>query len=97
MVIDVESKADKTSNDGRFKFLDKSFVAGDASEPRYDEESMAKKGIVVVTVNYPLGVFGFLALPELSKEAAYKASGNYGLLDQNATLKWCKKYHNFLR
>src|SRR6056297_3956103 len=63
-------------------------VAGDASEPRYDGESMAKKGIVVVTTNYRLNIFGFLAHPELSKEADYNASGNYGLLDQNAALKW---------
>jgi para-nitrobenzyl esterase len=67
------------------------FVAGDASEPRYDGESMAKKGIVVVTVNYRLNIFGCLALPELSAEAPYKASGNYGLLDQVAALKWVQK------
>lgn len=66
-------------------------VAGDASEPRYDGESMAKEGIVVVTTNYRLNVFGFLAHPELSDEASYKASGNYGLLDQNAALKWVNK------
>lgn len=72
-------------------FFGGGFAAGDASEPRYDGESMAKKGIVVVTVNYRLGIFGFLALPELSKEAPYKASGNYGLLDQNAGLKWVQK------
>lgn len=66
-------------------------VAGDASEPRYDGESMAKKGIVAVTVNYRLNVFGFLAHPELSSEASYKGSGNYGLLDQNAALKWVKE------
>jgi para-nitrobenzyl esterase len=64
------------------------FVAGDASEPRYDGESMAKKGMVVVTANYRLNIFGFLALPELSKESPYKASGNYGMLDQVAALKW---------
>jgi para-nitrobenzyl esterase len=63
-------------------------VAGDASEPRYDGRSMAKKGMVVVTTNYRLNIFGFLAHPELSKEASYKASGNYGLLDQNAALQW---------
>ncbi|WP_133671667.1 carboxylesterase/lipase family protein [Maribacter caenipelagi] len=66
-------------------------VAGDASEPRYDGESMAKEGIVVVTTNYRLNIFGFLAHPELSTEASYKASGNYGLLDQNAALKWVNK------
>jgi len=66
-------------------------VAGDASEPRYDGESMAKKGIVVVTCNYRLNVFGFLAHPELTAEAPYKASGNYGMLDQSAALKWVQK------
>jgi para-nitrobenzyl esterase len=64
------------------------FVAGDGSEPRYDGASMTTKGIVVVTVNYRLGVFGFLAHPELSREAPYHASGNYGLLDQSAALHW---------
>ncbi|NNE77413.1 MAG: carboxylesterase family protein [Pricia sp.] len=63
-------------------------VAGDASEYRYDGESMAKKGMVVVTTNYRLNIFGFFAHPELSAEAPYGASGNYGLLDQNAALQW---------
>jgi para-nitrobenzyl esterase len=65
-------------------------IAGDASEPRYDGHTMAKKGIVVVTCNYRLNVFGFLAHPELSAEAPYKASGNYGFLDQQLALKWVK-------
>jgi para-nitrobenzyl esterase len=64
------------------------FVAGDASEYRYDGESMARKGIVVVNPNYRLNIFGFLAHPELSSEAPYNASGNYGLLDQLAALRW---------
>ena len=66
-------------------------VAGDASENRYDGESMAKKGMVVVTTNYRLNVFGFLAHPELTEEAPYKASGNYGVLDQNMALQWVSK------
>jgi para-nitrobenzyl esterase len=64
------------------------FVAGDGSEPRYDGESMARRGIVALTVNYRLGVFGFLAHPELTKESPQHASGNYGLLDQCAALRW---------
>jgi para-nitrobenzyl esterase len=66
------------------------FVAGSADEPRYDGENMARKGIVVVTVNYRLGIFGFFAHPELTKEAHYHASGNYGLLDQSAALHWVR-------
>ena len=65
--------------------------AGDASEPRYDGESMAKKGIVVITCNYRLNIFGFFVHPELSAETSYKSSGNYGLLDQLAALKWVQK------
>ncbi|MDB5063011.1 MAG: carboxylesterase [Mucilaginibacter sp.] len=67
------------------------FLAGDGSERRYDGESMAKRGIIALTVNYRLGVFGFLAHPELTKESAHQSSGNYGLLDQNAALLWVQK------
>jgi para-nitrobenzyl esterase len=67
------------------------YVAGDGSEPRYDGESMARKGIVALTVNYRLGVFGFFAHPELTKESPHHASGNQGLLDQAAALQWVQK------
>lgn len=64
------------------------FAAGDGSEPRYDGASMAQKDIVVITANYRLGIFGLLSLPELSKENAYSASGNYTFMDQAAALQW---------
>lgn len=67
------------------------FIAGDGSEPRYDGESMAKKGIVTLTVNYRLGIFGFFSHPELTAESPNHSSGNYGYLDQNAALKWVQK------
>ncbi|MFL5618951.1 MAG: carboxylesterase/lipase family protein [Gemmatimonadaceae bacterium] len=66
------------------------FVAGDGSEPRYDGESMAKRGIVVVTTSYRLGVFGFFSHPELTAESAHHASGNYSLMDQGAALQWVR-------
>lgn len=66
-------------------------VAGDASEPRYDGEAMAKKGIIVITCNYRLNIFGNFAHPELSAESPHKVSGNYGYFDQLAALKWVNK------
>ena len=66
------------------------FVAGDGSEPRYDGESMAKRGIVVVTTSYRLGVFGFFSHPELTAESPHHASGNYTLMDQAAALHWVR-------
>jgi para-nitrobenzyl esterase len=64
------------------------FQNGDGSEPRYDGESMARKGVVAVTLNYRTNVFGFFSHPELTRESPNKASGNYGLLDQVAALRW---------
>ena len=64
---------------------------GGTSVPIYDGEGLAKKGLLVVTINYRVGVMGFLALPELSKESGHNASGNYGLLDQIAGLKWVQR------
>jgi para-nitrobenzyl esterase len=67
------------------------FVTGDSSESRYDGENLAKKGVIVVIPNYRLGVFGFFAHPDLTKESPIKTSGNYGLLDQVAALQWVSR------
>ncbi|MPZ18327.1 MAG: carboxylesterase family protein [Luteitalea sp.] len=67
------------------------FVAGDGSEPRYDGESMAQKDIVVVTMSYRLGIFGFFAHPELTKASPHQASGNYALMDQAQALRWVQQ------
>ena len=66
------------------------FQAGAADEARYDGATMARKGVVSITVNYRLGAFGFLAHPELSKESGH-GSGDYGLLDQAAALAWVRR------
>jgi para-nitrobenzyl esterase len=66
------------------------FMAGGTSEPRQDGENLARRGVVVVSMNYRLGVFGFLAHPELTKESDRRASGNYGLMDQRAALDWVR-------
>jgi len=72
-------------------FIGGGYVAGDASELRYDGASLARRGIVVVTANYRLGVFGFLAHPELTRESPHHASGDEGLLDQVAALEWVRR------
>ncbi len=66
------------------------FVAGSSSEPRQDAGNLSKKGVLIVSFNYRMGIFGFFSLPELTKESGHNASGNYGLLDQIAALKWVK-------
>lgn len=65
------------------------YVEGSTAVPVYDGENLARRGVLVVTVNYRLGVFGFLAHPELTREA--DRSGNYGALDQVAALQWVQK------
>src|ERR1700758_1776264 len=64
------------------------FVAGGTSEPRQDGHNLAQHGVVVVSMNYRLGLFGFFAHPELAAESEKKAAGDYGLLDQVAALEW---------
>jgi len=67
------------------------FQNGDGSERRYDGERMARKGIVAVSLNYRTNIFGFFVHPELTGESPHHASGNYGLLDQVAALRWVQK------
>ncbi|MBZ5625033.1 MAG: carboxylesterase family protein [Acidobacteriia bacterium] len=62
--------------------------AGAATDPLFDGESLARHGVVLVTGQYRLGVFGFFAHPDLTKESPHHVSGNYGLLDQIAALRW---------
>ena len=63
-------------------------INGSASTPLYSGKNLAKQDAIVITSNYRLGALGFLAHPELTKEADYKSSGNYGLLDMIAALQW---------
>jgi para-nitrobenzyl esterase len=66
------------------------YQAGASNEPRHDGVRLARNGVVLVTINYRLGVFGFFAHPALSSEGARGGSGNYGLLDMVAALQWVK-------
>ena len=63
---------------------------GSSASRLFDGEHLAQRGVVVVSINYRLGILGFLAHPELSAESPQHVSGNYGLLDQIAALKWVK-------
>src|SRR5579863_2841212 len=64
------------------------FVAGSTSEGRQNGYQLAQRGVIVVSMNYRLGVFGFFVHPDLAKESGHNAAGNYGLMDQLAALQW---------
>lgn len=64
---------------------------GAASQPEFDAAAWARQGVVAVSVNYRVDVFGFMAHPELTAESGTQSSGNYALLDQIAALKWVQK------
>lgn len=66
------------------------FAAGATSEPRQDGANLSRKGVVVVSMNYRLGIFGFFSHPELTSESGHNASGNYGLMDQLEALRWVR-------
>ncbi|UHG89416.1 carboxylesterase/lipase family protein [Spirosoma oryzicola] len=67
------------------------FSSGGSAVPIYDGEALARKGVIFVSINYRVGIFGFFAHPDLSKESSTKTSGNYGLLDQIAALQWIQR------
>ena len=67
------------------------FVSGGSGVPIYDGEALAQQGVVFVSINYRVGLFGFFAHPALTRESEHQASGNYGLMDQLAALKWVQK------
>ena len=67
------------------------FTGGSGGQAWYDGENLASKGPVIVTLNYRLGALGFLAHPELAKEAGHPGSGNYGMMDAIAALQWVKR------
>ncbi len=67
------------------------FIAGATSEPRQDGGNLSKRGVLVVSMNYRMGIFGFFSHEELDKESGRNASGNYGLLDQVAALQWVQR------
>lgn len=67
------------------------FTNGFGHEIEFDGSAMAKKGVILVTINYRLGLLGFMAHPLLTAENGGKGSGNYGLWDQYAAIKWVKK------
>jgi para-nitrobenzyl esterase len=66
------------------------FQAGATSEPRQDGGMLSRRGVMVVSLNYRMGVFGYFSHPELAAESGRNASGNYGLLDQAAALRWVR-------
>jgi para-nitrobenzyl esterase len=84
----------KTADERRAVFVyihGGAYYGGSGEIKVYDGEGLAKKGVVVVTINYRVGVFGFLAHPELTAESPHRASGNYGLMDQIAALRWVRR------
>ena len=64
---------------------------GSGSQSTYDGTSLAAHGVILVTINYRLGVLGFFSHPELTAESPHHSTGNYGLLDQLAALEWVKE------
>jgi len=72
-------------------------TAGSGEAAAFDQRTLVARGLVLVTVNYRLGALGFMVHPELVRESPHHASGNYGLLDQIAALRWVARQHREVR
>ena len=92
LTVNIWTKADSTQGKSPVMVFvyGGGFINGSGSHPLYDGEAFARKGVVLVTFNYRSGVFGFLAHPLLTRESPHNSSGNYGLLDIIAALRWVK-------
>jgi para-nitrobenzyl esterase len=91
LTLNVWAPADAKNAPVFFWIHGGALVGGSSAEGMYDGAKLAAHGVVVVSINYRVGVFGFLAHPELSAESPQGISGNWGILDQIAALKWVKQ------
>lgn len=86
--LNIWAPANATNAPVYFWIFGGRFEGGSGTVKTYDGTGYASKGIIVVTINYRLGPFGYLATPSLTEESAHNSSGNYGILDQQLALKW---------
>lgn len=91
LTLNIWAPADARNAPVFFWIYGGALTSGASREPLYDGARLAAQGIIVVSINYRLGVFGWLAHAELSAESPKRVSGNYGLLDQIAALRWVRQ------
>jgi para-nitrobenzyl esterase len=91
LYLNVWAPADARGAPVMFWIHGGAYNMGSGSLPLFNGETLARKGVVLVTFNYRLGRLGFLAHPELTAESEHRASGNYGMLDQRAALQWVSR------
>ena len=91
LTLNVWAPADARNAPVFFWIYGGALWGGASRDPLYDGARLAERGLIVVSINYRLGVLGWLALPQLSAESPRGVSGNYGLLDQIAALKWVRR------
>ena len=91
LTLNIWAPADARGAPVFFWILGGALVGGSSREEFYDGTKLAEKGVIVVSINYRLGVLGWLAHPDLSAESPQRVSGNYGLLDQIEALRWVRR------